>query len=746
MAVIFKVTSILIAASAILLLAAARSIAGTYYVYACSSYGNTAPAFSSWTDASHFNTANECMQSAPNGGGRSLEINNPANGDAPVYQGKSAHWIANTPSPDISIVGAYTPPYAVLADCSLQSDGFSAQYFWDGGAQSIGYLSGFGCNSQGYGYGTGANDTFAPSGYFGWGVTCSYRSTCSTSSSAGAVLGVDGIRLTAEENSGPGIVADGSDNLWYQGGHWVRGGGWPVGFTAWDASGVCVTDLWINGQFSSIDYSDDTSPNTSSFTQCWPEDVTVGTVDTTAYPNGPMTITYAAQNAAGVLSAPSNTLQVDNTPVTLSLSTPDDADPNVWVNHGVRVLATASAGPSGLGGTWCSTNNGTGYAYPSDGVPLDGTGVWKVSCTSWNNALDVSGQAATSSQTVSVHIDETPPSVAFAPPNPADPEEVVVDTSDGQSGVAGGQIEIQPAAGGGWESLATQFDGTHLRARFDDATLSPGQWVVKATSCDNAGNCASTQETLSLPVRTGSVSSTEFEQVRDQHHGTATCSERRAESRRNRHRHCPYPKTALRSRDRVSFGAAARLRGRLTNAQGAPIAGARISILTAPANGVSSYRQAAAATTGSDGFWSAVLHRGPSRLIDAVYSGSPTIQPSQSWARLVVPASIRVLRVWPRHIAWGGKVHVEAQLVGGYLPPEGALVRLRLGYGNARITYGVQEHVAGDGIFEVTNSFGPGPPSLELQYWLQECTLPEGDYPYAPACGPRARVTVGGRS
>jgi hypothetical protein len=82
--------------------------------------------------------------------------------------------------------------------------------------------------------------------------------------------------------------------------------------------------------------------------------------------------------------------------------------------------------------------------------------------------------------------------------------------------------------------------------------------------------------------------------------------------------------------------------------------------------------------------------------------------------------------------------------MGGYLPPGGALVRLRLGYGNAKVTYGVREHVGGDGVFEITNRFGPGPAGLIRHYWLQECSLPEGDYPFAPACGPRSSLTVGG--
>ena len=86
----------------------------------------------------------------------------------------------------------------------------------------------------------------------------------------------------------------------------------------------------------------------------------------------------------------------------------------MWVNHAVSVVASASGGPLGRGGTSCSTNNGTAYSYPSGGVTVDGTGVWTVSCTSTNNAYDVNGNVASSpTQSVSVHIDETPPAVAF---------------------------------------------------------------------------------------------------------------------------------------------------------------------------------------------------------------------------------------------------------------------------------------------------------------------------------------------
>ena len=63
----------------------------------------------------------------------------------------------------------------------------------------------------------------------------------------------------------------------------------------------------------------------------------------------------------------SETLNVDNDPVSVSLSTPDDPNPTVWVNHAVTVDATPSTGPSGLGGMNCSVNGAAAQSYPAGG-------------------------------------------------------------------------------------------------------------------------------------------------------------------------------------------------------------------------------------------------------------------------------------------------------------------------------------------------------------------------------------------
>ena len=221
----------------------------------------------------------------------------------------------------------------------------------------------------------------------------------------------------------------------------------------------------------------------------------------------------------------SETLNVDNDPVSVSLSTPNDPNPTVWVNHAVTVDATPSTGPSGLGGMNCSVDSGAAQSYPAGGLIVNGDGVRTVSCTAWNNAVDPQGNHNSGTSSVTVHIDEAPPSMSLEPVNPNDPTGVVVDTSDSESGVAGGSIEMAPAGTGSWTALPTTFTGTQLVAHFDDAGLR-GAYTFSVRSCDNVGNCASTARTVTLPVRTQAVSEVSLEQL-----PATRCASRRPQAR-----------------------------------------------------------------------------------------------------------------------------------------------------------------------------------------------------------------------
>ena len=157
--------------------------------------------------------------------------------------------------------------------------------------------------------------------------------------------------------------------------------------------------------------------------------------------------------------------------MTVSLSTPDDPNPTVWVNHAVTVDATPSTGPSGLGGMNCSVDGARRRATRPAGLIVNGDGVRTVSCTAWNNAVDPQGNHNSGTSSVTVHIDEAPPVVSLEPVNPNDPTALVADTSDSESGVAGGSMRWPrpgPAAG---RALPTTFTGSQLEAHFNDAGL-----------------------------------------------------------------------------------------------------------------------------------------------------------------------------------------------------------------------------------------------------------------------------------
>ena len=124
--------------------------------------------------------------------------------------------------------------------------------------------------------------------------------------------------------------------------------------------------------------------------------------------------------------------------------------------------------------------------------------------------------------------------------------------------------------------------------------------------------------------------------------------------------------------------------------------------------------------------------------------GTATILPSSGQVTTIVPAKVKLLRVWPRRVPWGGTVHLVGQLVGGYLPPDGALVRLRIGYGSTYDTYGIREHVSGNGRFSTVVHVRARRPERLPGYWFQIASLPMGNYPYAPAASHRVTVIVGG--
>jgi hypothetical protein len=297
--------------------------------------------------------------------------------------------------------------------------------------------------------------------------------------------------------------------------------------------------------------------------------------------------------------------------------------------------------------------------------------------------MDPQGQPNTGTNSIAIHIDEAPPSLSVEPQNPHDPTGLVIDTSDSESGVAGGSIEMAPAGTSNWMSLPTMFDGSHLVSHFDDANRI-GPYIFQATSCDNVGNCATAREQLTLPLRVASDSEVSLTQIvnplqrqtvrervrvgwhwvtvrrgvkvvrikRGGHVETKTvvklverCATQRVRSRQGfrSKRICRTPRVRTTKTLHVRYGQRVTVHGLCTTGQGVPLAGQRVYIFAAPSNGFGSFSQAAVVTTAANGSWTATLPAGPSRIIRAVTDGSATILPSSGQVSTIVPAEVRLV-------------------------------------------------------------------------------------------------------
>jgi hypothetical protein len=689
-------------------------------------------------------------------------------------QGTYGQLVAYAPA-GISITSA-------TVDSSDASEGCCGSAWWAGS-----FWAG-GADEWGPAFGLTETDQFpAGSPYWGFQLWCAASSVCSDGD-----VSAQSVTLTAVENQAPGLTADGANNLWYQGSHYIwnpPGDPWSLALSGTDVSGVCDLGAFVNN----VQLTGPVAPqNTFAWQQCPSPNVWTpaqgAQVDTRSFipGTGSMPLTVWGINAAGVEGSVSETLRVDNQPVGVNLTTPNDANPTAWVNHAVAVNAAATAGPSGVGATRCGIDGASTTPYPTSGLMVNGNGVQTVTCTAWNQAVGPQGQANSGSSSMSIQIDEAPPSVSFQPPNPSDPTNVVVDTTDNESGVATGSVEIAPAGSGEWTSLPTSFDGgAHLLSGFDDAGIH-GPYTIRATSCDNVGNCASTSETLTMPLRLEAASDVGFATISSpakvvtmrvwvgapskQHarhpnlaHGkrrghyvrvrvviraNRRCAHKLVKIGRRRWREvtaCRPLKVHVVNTKTVAYGEPFMVHGLLMTTQGVPLANAPVSILTAPNNDLNQFSQAATATTNNAGEWSATLPPGPSRIIRAVYGGSGTALPAAGSASVRVRARI-TLRVSSRHLGWNGVLVLRGHLDGGYVPPDGVALRLliRLSPG-ARPYQPVPFRTDFRGNFSIRWTWGRGVGVATYPFAIAT-TANETDYPFAASRSAWIPVTFGGRA
>ena len=363
----------------------------------------------------------------------------------------------------------------------------------------------------------------------------------------------------------------------------------------------------------------------------------------------------------------------------------------------------------------CSVD-GAPAGYPSAARPSTATGYTRA-CTAWNNAAtrretQRRDQARADPYRRGAAIGDLRGRIRRS-------DAALVDSSDSESGVTGGQLEMRPATGGSWTPVTTQFDGQHLLARFDDAKRK-GPYLFRATSCDAVGNCASSTSTLTLPVRLASTSSVSFHPINDPGEARIVRQRVRFTSQWTTLRAAPHadaPHARWPVEDH-SLGSSAHPRHPAGDWQPAPLAtGERRPETTTwshpdrartvrPAGHHlraadnrrpgADRRSADAHPLGTrqrhrrlhpDGGRDDRCHRalGGDTARGAITHHRSALQrlpndPPGGWTGADNRArQDKADQHLPPAVPWGGTVRIVGELDGGYLPPGGALVRLRIG-------------------------------------------------------------------
>jgi hypothetical protein len=524
----------------------------------------------------------------------------------------------------------------------------------------------------------------------GFQIRCA-ATTCNTNSD----MQVQDSALQVHETQGPWLSAPAG--LWQASG-WVRGD-WTLQFSGDSPSGLCDLSASLNGQ--AVLEGSSSTRNVTVWHECaaLPFSQVVHSWD---FGQGPVPLAIRAIDAAGVSTpdqAYTKTVYIDNSQPTVTMSGPQDAPSTAGVQY---VTAIGRGSPSGITGMLCSTDGAPAQRYSGSSaqLPVSGIGQHSVRCAAEDNAVDGAGNHGWSTWTTWM-LSIRQPAV---------------------SGISFGSRILD----------ALQCAGVKQRVKV------PAQWVIVRRHGKRVK--------VKRPAHTKAVTV-----VRCHPRVVRVRVRVRVKGRSvwRWERQVRLPHTIQLSTRRVRYGATAKVVGWLGTSDGVALAGHTVRILTAPDNGLNAFMQAAAATTGQDGVWSATLQSGPSRLVEAVYDGGSTVEPASSGqVRLIVPALVK-LTIRPRRTHWWrsprspGTIQLSGRVLGGHIPgADQQLLRLRIGVvgvPGVQSTIGIPD-IAPDGRFHTT--WTPAPGNGTVHFWFSVSTLHEADFPFAPASSRRVDVIV----
>jgi hypothetical protein len=547
---------------------------------------------------------------------------------------------------------------------------------------------------------------------------------------------------TVVDNSGPSvnIVADTPLTR----GDWVRGKQ-GLNYEASDNVGVKTGFASLAG----IRSTDDTRACDYSQRIPCPNGLgLIGAVETERAPEGTQTLFVTAQDAAGnSANSATVTARIDNAaPGTVQVGIEggevwrnrNDFDA-VWQNAPEPDRAPITAAHFRLcrvGGGDCVDDGRGGTSIARlDNLAVPAPGEWDLRL--WREDAAGNQQPDNASVPVKLRFDPEPPQLGFEARSDADPTRVSVQVTDPISGLGGGDIEISRVGSGTWQALPTAQENSHLLTRIDDAVLPAGEYELRATAHDQAGNLASTSQRLDgqsmkvkLPLRIASsiqVGAIEKKRVRKTvHHGGKSHKVTRTV-------------TVLSKSAKVGFARHVRLAGTLADGSGNPVAGEEVKVYSQPSEGDETL--VATLATGDRGHFEYELDAKASQSLRFVYGGTATRLPAEDKVALRVSARSTFAVDRPR-ILNGQSVVFSGKVQGRPLPAAGKLIELQVRLSKEWSTFRTIRSEA-DGTWRIPYRFQR---TCGLERFYFRARLPgEASYPLEPGHSPLLAITVKGQ-
>lgn len=526
-------------------------------------------------------------------------------------------------------------------------------------------------------------------------------------------------------------------------GEWVSGTQ-TVGYEGSDNTGVKEVEGFVGSQAAG------SSARSCDYTQRIPCPNGPGqiAVETQHLPEGTQQLHLTATDAAGNTSESAPvTVRIDNTPPGAVPVAVEGGE--AWRNHDSFALdwqnppeedrapiVAAHWRICRVGTQECQASTATGPSISSvGGLSVPGPGEWEAQI--WRQDAAGNTQPQNASVPVRLRFDPEPPELAFEPTSAQDPDRVAVHVADKVSGVAGGEIELSRVGSGMWQPLATTLEGGELVGRIEDASLPAGEYQLRATATDRAGNEAATESRVdgqpmrvTLPLRVP----TSLEA------GVLRRHVEKKVVRRHGRRHVErHEVTGLVPKETVPFGGEVRFAGRLLDRAGNPVAGATVTVHSqAPEEAEA---QVATLTTGSHGGFVYEAKADSSRRLRFDYAGTPTTLPSEGSAQLLVHGT-STLEVDHDHVLNGQSVTFSGAVEGRPLPTDGKLVELQYRAGHEWSTFRTIRSDA-KGAWSIEYPFRR---TCGVEEYRFRARLPgEAGYPLEPGHSHVVTVTVRGR-